>query len=172
MPIQTEGILSIIHGDDFGAGKSSHTLVIHDDGGRDTAVRFKGPPPALGDRISVYGVVGADGGIDSAETVSTSEPMPDRTFNAGGSQNAIFILVKFLNSGTLPFTQADVQAVAVSNTSSVANYFQEVSYGKQLLNITVTPWVTAQINTSTTCDYTTIANAANTAATKAGYNLG
>ena len=171
-PIQVEGILSIIHSDDFDAGRSSHTLVIHDDSGRDTAVRFKGPPPALGARINVSGVVGADGGIDSAESTSTSTSMPTMTVSTTASQNAIFILVKFLDSGTLPFTQADVQAVAVSNANSVANYFQEVSYGKQLLKITVTPWVTAQMNTSTSCDYSAIASAANTAATKAGYSLG
>ena len=168
-PVQAEGILAIIHSDDFEGGRSTHALVVHEDSGRDTPVRFKGPPPALGTRINVAGISGTDGGIDSAEATSIAEASVSAT---GGSQNAIFILVKFLDSGSLPFTQADVQAVTVSNSNSVANYYQEVSFGKQLLNITVTPWVTAQMNTSTSCDYTAIANAANSAATSAGYSLG
>ena len=170
-PIQVEGILAIVHGDDFDQGKGSHALVVHDANGRDTAVRFKGPPPALGARVSVSGVMAIDGAIDSAETLSAAETAPDLLASSVASQNAIFILVKFLDSGADPFTQAAVQAVAVTNTNSVANYFAEVSFGKQLLNITVTPWLTAAMNTSTNCDYSAIASAANAAATKAGYNV-
>jgi len=169
---QAEGILAIIHGDDFAEGGSFHTLVVHDNNGRDTPVRFKGPPPALGARVSVSGTVAADGGIDSAETLSATEAAPAMVAAAVTSQNALFILVKFLDSGAVPFTQAAVQAVAVTNSNSVANYYPEVSFGKQALNITVTPWLTAQMNTSTNCDYSAIANAANSAATAAGYNLG
>ena len=36
-----------------------------------------------------------------------------------------------------------MQAVAVGNSNSVAHYYPEVSFGKQSLNVTVTPWVTA-----------------------------
>ena len=171
-PAQASGILTVIHSDDFERGNSTHTLVVHGDNGRDTPVRFAGSPPAAGTRVSVTGTVGADGGIDSAEVTSVS---PFESLNAspmGASQNAIFILVKFLDSSSVPFTQADVQNAAVNSSTSVANYFQEVSYGLKPLNITVTPWVTAQMNTSTTCDYMAIANAANTAATAAGFNLG
>ena len=170
--IQAEGILTIIHGDDFDQGKGSHSLVVHDDNGRDMPVRFKGPPPALGARVSVTGILATDGGMDSAETMSATDTEPAMVAAAVTSQNAIFILVKFLDSGSDPFTQAAVQAVAVTNTNSVSNYFSEVSFGKQLLNITVTPWLTASMNTSTSCDYSAIASAANSAATKAGYNLG
>jgi len=169
--IKAEGVLAVIHGDDFAQGRSIHTVVLHGDNGRDTPVRFSGPPPALGARISVVGTVGADGGIDSAETVSAMG-IASTPLAATGSQNAIFILVKFLDSGALPFTQADVQAVAVSNSNSVAHYYPEVSFGKETLNVAVTPWVTAQMNTSTTCDYSAIASAANSAATAAGYSLG
>ena len=171
-PAQASGILTVIHSDDFARGNSTHTLVVHGDNGRDTPVRFAGPPPAAGTRVSVTGTLGADGGIDSAEVTSVS---PFETMNVapmGASQNAIFILVRFLDTSSVPFTQADVQNAAVNSSTSVANYFQEVSFGQKPLNITVTPWLTAQINTSTTCDYTSIANAANAAATAAGYNLG
>jgi Bacterial Ig-like domain (group 3) len=171
-PKQASGIVAIIHSDDFDRGHSTHTLVVHEDNGRDTPVRFAGVPPALGTRVIVTGALGADGGIDSAEVASAIDLEPMTLAPMGGSQNAIFILVKFLDTASVPFTQAAVEAVAVSNTNSVANYFQEVSFGQRLLNITVTPWLVAQMNTSTSCDYTSIANAANAAATKAGYNLG
>jgi len=169
---QASGILAIIHSDDFTHGNSTHTLVVHEDNGRDTPVRFTGIPPALGTRVSVTGALGTDGGIDSAEVTTATSLAPMDLAAMTGSQNAIFILVKFLDTASVPFTQADVQNAAVTSSGSVANYFQEVSFGQKLLNITVTPWLTAQTNTSTSCDYTAIANAANSAATAAGYSLG
>jgi len=115
----------------------------------------------------VTGIQAADGSVD----VSDTSVLAPAVLQSGGTQNAIFILVKFLDTAAVPFAQTDVQAVAETNSNSVEHYYQEVSYGHQLLNVTVTPWVTAQMNTSTTCDYTSIANAANSAATAAGYNL-
>jgi len=170
-PFQKEGILTIIHGDDFVQGKSSQALVIHEDNGADTPVRFSGTPPGLGKRISVTGALASDGTMDVSSTTVLSETTSSETLAAVTTQNAIFILVKFLDTGSVPFTQADVQAVAVTNANSVANFYPEVSYGKQGLNITVTPWLTAAMSTSTSCDYTSIANAANSVATAAGYSL-
>jgi len=46
--LQVEGTVAIIHGDDFAKGKGTHQLVIHDAAGRDTPVRFTGPPPEVG----------------------------------------------------------------------------------------------------------------------------
>jgi len=170
-PFQKQGILTIIHGDDFVNGKSSHALVIHEDNGVDTPVRFSGATPKLGARISVTGATASDGTMDVSSTSVLSETTSSETLATISTQNAIFILVKFLDTASVPFTQADVQAVAVTNANSVANFYPEVSYGKQGLSITVTPWLTASMNTSATCDYTSIGNAANSAATAAGYVL-
>jgi len=169
-PVQLEGTLSLIHADDFARGKGSQALVIHDDNGVDTAVRFAGPPPKLGARLSVLGAKAPDGSVDVSDTSVLSEA-PLVAESLISSQNAIFILVQFLDTTAVPFSQADVQAVAVTNANSVANFYPEVSYGKQGLNITVTPWLRAAMNTSTTCDYTSIASAANSAATAAGFVL-
>ncbi|MEP6610055.1 MAG: Ig-like domain repeat protein [Burkholderiaceae bacterium] len=166
--VQVEGILTVIHTDHFARGVSTQALVIHDGNGHDTPVRFTRVAPELGAHVRISGHLAADGAIDVAE--SQVEPTL-RTLSAMGSQNAIYILVKFLDTASVSFSQADVQATAVTNSNSVANFFQEVSYGKQLLNITVTPWLVAQMNTSATCDYTSVASAANSAATAAGYNL-
>jgi hypothetical protein len=168
--LQVEGTVAVIHGDDFAQGKGTHQLVIHDASGHDTPVRFTGPPPEIGSRVSVTGTKASDGVLESSQTTSVAQAIPT-TSATTGSQNAIFILVQFLDTPSVPFNQSDVQAVAVTNSNSVQNYFQEASYGKAQLNITVTPWVTAQMNTSTTCDYTSIGGAANSAASAAGYNV-
>src|SRR5262249_52796460 len=146
-----------------------HQFVVHDNG-RDTPFRFAGQIPALGARVRLEGNTAADGVLELGSAPTVLEPAPTPAASTG-TQNAIFILVRFLDSGSLPLAESDVQAVAVTNGNSVANYFQEVSYGRATLNITVTPWVTAQMNTSTSCDYTTIGNYANSAATAAGYNV-
>ena len=170
--VQVQGALALIHSDDFARGRSTQTLVIHEDSGRDTPVRFGVNAPAVGARVSVTGIVAADGALDAVDTTVLSDAtVAPKTLSAMRSQNAIFILVEFLDTASVPFTQADVQAVAVSNSNSVQNYYQEVSFGSQALNITVTPWLVAQMSTSTTCNYTSIASAANNAATAAGYNL-
>jgi hypothetical protein len=170
--VQLQGTLALIHSDDFAQGRSTQTLVIHEDSGLDTPVRFGVNAPAVGARVSVTGTLAADGALDAVDTTVLSEAtVAPKILSAVRSQNAIFILVEFLDTASVPFTQAAVQAVAVSNSNSVQNYYQEVSFGYQTLNITVTPWLVAQMSTSTTCDYTSIANAANNAATAAGYNL-
>jgi hypothetical protein len=170
--VQVYGTLALIHSDDFARGRSTQSLVIHEDNGRDTPVRFGVNAPAVGARVSVTGTLAADGALDVVGTTVLSEATAaPKTLSAVRSQNALFILVEFLDTTSVPFTQAAVQAVAVSNSNSVQNYYQEVSFGYQALNITVTPWLVAQMSTSTTCNYTSIASAANNAATAAGYNL-
>jgi hypothetical protein len=169
---QRQGVLTLLHTDYFAEGKSEQSLVVHEDNGNDTHVRFSGAPPKMGSRVSVTGTFAQDGSLDvSSASVLADAPTTLQSGTGTSTQNALFILVKFLDTGAVPFAQTDVQAIAEGNSNSVEAYYQEVSYGHQLLNVTVTPWVTAQMNTSTTCDYTSIANAANSAATAAGYNL-
>jgi hypothetical protein len=170
--VTLHGVLTLLHADYFSQNQSAQALVVHADNGSDTRVNFNGPPPKLGSRVSVTGTVAADGSVNVSGTTLLSESTDTTLASGTSTQNALFILVKFLDSGaTLPFTQTQVQAVAQTNANSVQAYYQEVSYGHQVLNITVTPWLTASMNTSTNCDYNSIANAANSAATAAGYNL-
>jgi hypothetical protein len=167
-----QGVLTIIHADYFPQNQSAQALVIHEDNGNDTRVNFNGSQPKLGSRLSVSGTVAADGSVNVSGTTVLGESTATTLASGSVTQNAIFILVKFLDSGASdPFTQSQVQAVAQTNANSVQAFYSEVSYGHQALNITVTPWLTASMNTSTNCDYTSIGNAANSAATAAGYNL-
>ena len=116
------------------------------------------------------------------------------------TNNVLVMLVKFTDSAAADaFTPAQVQQVMVTNPGSVANYYSEVSFGQQALNVTVaclTPsagctastysggWLTAldptkktpiatprDTNGNLVCDYSAIHLAADTAATKAGINV-
>ncbi|MEP6609799.1 MAG: Ig-like domain repeat protein, partial [Burkholderiaceae bacterium] len=80
---------------------------------------------------------------------------------------------KFADSPADAFTPAAVQQVMVSNSNSVANYYSEVSFGQQLLNVTVTSaWLQAGVATPASCDFTAVGNLADSAASAAGYVLG
>jgi len=116
--VQRQGTLTLLHADYFAEGKSEQALVVHEDNGRDTHVRFSGPQPALGSHVSVTGIQAADGSVD----VSDTSVLAPTVLQSGGTQNAIFILVKFLDTAAVPFAQTDVQAVAESNSKSVKNY--------------------------------------------------
>jgi hypothetical protein len=87
-----------------------------------------------------------------------------------------------------PFTPAQVDQVMRTNADSVAAYYNEVSYGQQQLNVTVAcatapspsgcgahtaagGWLLTNSATPANCDFTTIGNLADQAATAAGYNL-
>src|SRR5262245_32060620 len=73
--VKLQGVLTLIHADYFPQNQSAQALVIHDDNGNDTRVRFTGPQPKLGARVSVTGTVAQDGGVD----VSGSTVLGDST---------------------------------------------------------------------------------------------
>jgi Bacterial Ig-like domain (group 3)/Gametolysin peptidase M11 len=97
------------------------------------------------------------------------EPQPNDLSAAPITNNVLVILVQFPGGGAPAFTQAQVDQVMRTNGASVANYYQEVSYSQQLLNVTVTPWLLSASAAPSSCDYTAIGNAGDGAATAAGY---
>ena len=79
------------------------------------------------------------------------------------TNNVLVLLVKFTDNAE-PFTPTVVQQVMVTNAGSVANYYSEVSFGQEQLNITVTPsWLQSGIAAPSTCDYSTISSKADAA---------
>jgi hypothetical protein len=93
--------------------------------------------------------------------LSESKPMQKL-----GTNNVLVILVRFIDSPATPFSQAQAQG----EFSTVSNYFREVSFGLQTLNVTVTPWL--QVNAVVTnCQTTAISNYGISAAVAADYNL-
>ena len=170
-----DGTLAIAHADDFANGHSRYNYEVHDDIGGVTTLNVTGLPAELhgGSRVHVSGKRGADGVSLDPETI-TVESGPAGSGNAqsgmvakaGTSNSVLVIMANFNNTAAPSYTQAQALQTMVSNSNSVANFYNEVSYGGQLLNVTVTStWVT--MNLAGTCDYTSIATAANAAS---GYN--
>ena len=169
---EVEGTLGIAHGDDFEAGRSQYHYHVQDDAGGVTRLNASTLPSELrgGSRVHVTGKRSADGASLDPQTITVeSEPASTSTVSSGliaksgTTSSVLVILANFSNTAAPAFTQAQAQAVMTTNPDSVAKYFSEVSYGGQLLNVTVTSsWVTMSL--AATCSYTSIASAANTAA--------
>ena len=169
--VQVEGTLAIIHADDFETGKSRFLYHVHDDAGRITTLSIAALPSGLrgGMRVIVSGRRDADASSLHPQRITiVAEPAgglgakPDLIAKSSTINNVLVILANFSNTSDTSMSQAQAQQVMVSNGDSVANYYNEVSYGQQQLSVTVTPWVNMSI--AATCDYTSIGTAADAAA--------
>src|SRR5205085_1746188 len=103
-------------------------------------------------------------------TILATPPQSNGPLAAPITNKVLVVLVQFPGGGAPAFTQAQVDQTMRTNSASVANYYQEVSYGQQLLNVTVTPWLLSASAVPSTCDYTAIGNAGDAAATAARRN--
>ena len=167
----------MVHTDNFDQGRSSYSYIVRGDDGRATPLQLAAMPDSLriGMRVVAAGTMATDGFSLDADhiTVLAAAPLQstaDDVLFAPITNNVLVILVKFAGT-TEAFSQAQVDQVMRTNGNSVANYYQEASYGKQLLNVTVTPWLLSATTTPVSCDYTAIGNAGDTAAAAAGYSL-
>jgi hypothetical protein len=183
-----EGKLALAHADNFDTGQSEYLYEVHEDGGHVTPLKLNVRPEALqpGMRVAAHGNrQSADAELDPSRIEVLALPdvsLTDATANAtetklgavtakaATNHSVLFVLVKFSDTASDPMAVSSVQSVVSSASNSVANFYKEASYGQHLINATVTPWVRAAISTPTTCNYSAISTAANTAATAAGYN--
>jgi hypothetical protein len=163
-----EGTLGIVHADDFASGRSQFTYLVRADNGALTGLELSALPSTLrgGMRVRASGQPGSVAGWLRPQTITVlSEPAAaasQGTVLAATTNSVLLIMANFNNTAAPAFSQAQAQAVMTSNSDSVANYYSEVSYGQQLLNVTVSStWVA--MNLAATCDYTSISNAANAA---------
>ena len=70
------------------------------------------------------------------------------------SNSVLVILANFSNTVAPAYTATQAQQVMTTNSNSVANFYNEVSYGQQTLNVTVTSsWVTMNL-TATSVELT------------------
>src|SRR5205823_3823729 len=122
--VTKQGLLAVIHSDDFQKRKSTFGWVLHDEkSGKHTHLRFKSKhAPQVGKIVSVSGSLLGDGATMNVDQMTV---LADAAVSALSSKNVIFILVKFMDSGADPFTQDAVSSVA---TSRVENFFLEASY--------------------------------------------
>jgi hypothetical protein len=180
----TEGTLAIVHADDFVRGKSQFTYLVRADSGVLTGLELSALPSTLrgGMRVRASGQPGNLAGWLRPATItvlsegqglfSQASSSPQETVLAATTNTALVIMANFNNTAAPSFTQAQAQAVMTTNSNSVANYYSEVSYGQQLFNVTVTPtWVTMNMASPSSCDWTTIGSNADAAALAAGYNV-
>jgi S-layer homology domain len=164
------GTVQILTADDFASGHAEQIVTLVSTRGDLTALRLpSGVSLEPGARVAVHG--SPEGDVFAVETVEVLEAAPVQPPAITGSSTVIAILLKFLDTGTEPFTVAQVQD-KVFGASGTSAYYAEASYGAHTLSGVVTQWLTATVNTPTTCDYITVANQAVARAQAAGYNPG
>ena len=123
-------------------------------------------------RVSVTGERSAAGiAPDSIAVLAEAPAKTTGPVAAASTAKVLVILLNFKGTAAQPFTQAAVDTVVFSGASSIANYWNEASFGNQLMTGTVTPWLTAAFAIPTTCDYSALATEARRLATAAGYVL-
>ncbi|HEY2970362.1 MAG TPA: hypothetical protein VGK75_18570, partial [Casimicrobiaceae bacterium] len=144
--VEVQGTLAIAHADDFAAGKSRYVYQVHDDAGKITALGLASLPRTLrgGMRVIVSGQRGPDASSLRPQKITIlsapaggAEAKPDMIAKAATTNNVLVILANFNNTVAPAYSAAQAQQVMATNTYSVANYYSDVSYGQQLLNVTV-----------------------------------
>jgi len=179
-----EGTLAVAHADDLERGTSAYVYEVERaDGSRveiDLGVRADMLMPGM--RVAAHGTMAAGGQTLAADALeilalppASATPEPRAGTKAAISHAVLVVLFKFSNTASDPFPVATAQSVMGSSPSSVAGYYAENSFGQHLLNVTVTSsWLqSASMAMPATCnnsDWQAIGNAADAAATAAGYN--
>jgi hypothetical protein len=171
---QAQGTLGMVHADNFDQGRSTYSLVVRDSDGRATPLVLAVIPDTLriGMQVVATGTPAIDGislEVSTITILALPSPQSNDPLAAPVTNNVLVVLVQFPGGGAPAFTQAQVDQAMRTSSASVANYYQEVSYGQQLLTITVTPWVTSASAAPSSCDFTAIGNAGDAAATAAGF---
>jgi len=164
-----DGTLEVYHVDHVNPADDYYLHFLTTKGNKRYALYFADAAPNLvtGASVHVHGKR-----IDSAIVLESGNDLTvtDKASalpNTLGVQKTLTILVNFTDEATQPYTLAQAQSVMFTTTS---NYDYETSYQQTSLTGAVVGWFTIA-SSSTTCDYTTIASQAQSAATKAGVNL-
>jgi hypothetical protein len=169
--VDVEGEFVIIHEDFKHSG--SYLYFVNTSSGQ-VPLHFNSKAPTnllTGDHVRVHGTVDKDGTVilasgGSVTKLSTSPPGP--LPNTFGAQSTLVILVNFQDAPTnQPYTIAYAQSVVFGTVSS---FFLENSYQQTSLTGNVVGWYTIPLS-STTCNISSIASYAESAASAAGINL-
>jgi M6 family metalloprotease-like protein len=171
--VDLEGDFVIIHEDFKHSGR--YLYFLNTSSGQ-VPLHFNSKAPTnllTGDHVRAHGTVGQNGTLilasggsvtTTSPTTTSSGPLP----NTFGAQSTLVILVNFQDAPTnQPYTVASAQSVVFGTSSS---FFLENSYQQTWLIGKVVGWYTIPVS-STTCNITTIASDAQSAASAAGINL-
>ncbi|MGE5737400.1 MAG: reprolysin-like metallopeptidase, partial [Betaproteobacteria bacterium] len=159
---EIDGTLALLHADYFADDRSAFIYEVHDASGNVRRLRMASMPAALepGAKVRVHGRVAPDGDSMTPERItvlaraaSTSDKA-DGVVKAATANSVLVIMANFSNTATPAFSSAQAQQVMSSNSDSVANFFRETSYGQQIMNVTVTGWVTMNMAQPVSCGST------------------
>ena len=175
--VRLQGDLRLLHVDRFDDNTSEFIFEVHDASGHATPLRMPTLPEALhrGMHVTVDGVAASDGNgvVPSTVTVDSLSVEPKALASAIRTNNVLVILMRFTDSPANPFTQAQAQATFAggAGSGSVTEFFKEASFGQQLMNAAITPWLATGSATPAACNWQTMGSLGRTAATAAGYNV-
>ena len=196
---QVQGTLVLWHKDYFAEGHGEYGFAVYTDAAQMAPLNLTLSPGMLrpGSKVIASGTTGADG-VTLDTTQITVLALPSATPNKGGgggggggptptTNNVLVLPITFAGSGADPFTTAEIDQVMRTNTLSTAAYYKEVSYGQQLLDVTVAcqttkpsgcanntdsnGWLVTSSTLPGGCDFTTMGELADAAATAAGYDI-
>ena len=171
------GTLAVYHKDFFDQGRGEYGLAVREASGKPTQLNVAAIPDSLeiGMLISVDGTPAADSSSLDVSSITILAPPPAGLNDVAATpvtNNVLVLPIKFTDSPGDPFTVAQINT---EFQTRVGPYYQEVSYGQQLLNITVATsgggWLNAGVPTPANCDWATAGNLADAAATAAGYSI-
>jgi hypothetical protein len=172
--VDLDGQFEVLH-EDFGQS-GRYLYFLNTSGGR-IPLHFNSKPPTnllTGDHVRVHGNVDKNGTVILASggnvtNLSKTPPPPTGPLpNTFGAQSTLVILVNFQDAPTnQPYTVADAQSLVFG---TVNNFILENSYQQTWLTGSVVGWYTIPLS-STTCNISSIASYAQSAASAAGVNL-
>lgn len=174
---ELKGRLALLHVDHFDEERSEFVFEVHDAAGNAVPLALPALPEALQKdmQVSVAGETNADGSVvpDTITILALPSDAKAVVAKALKTNTVLVILMSFTDSPPLPFTQAQVQSVFAGGpgSGSVTEYFKEVSFGQQVLNPTITPWLPTNSATPAGCNYQSMATLGRNAANAAGYNV-
>src|SRR6266700_4170605 len=160
-----DGTLEVYHVD-YPDASAEYLYILNTTTGR-LSLYFAGKAPALltGTTVRVHGVKVDNALALSSDTGSVQTLAPAALPNTLGPQKTLTILVNFTDEATQPYTVAYAQSMMFTTTT---NYWNETSYQQTTVVGDVAGWFTIPVS-STTCDYSSIASYAKTAASNAGF---
>ena len=155
------GTLAVYHKDFFDQGRGEYGLAVRDASDAATQLNVAAIPDSLeiGMLVNADGRVAADGSSLDVSNITIIAPAPTKLSEVAAvpvTNNVLVLPIKFTDSSaTDPFT---IAAISNEFQTKVMPYYQEVSYGQQLLSVTVANnsgnWLNAGTTTPAGCDYT------------------
>ncbi len=159
------GRLVVLHSDDFAHGTSTDAYAVQAKDGTVAPVDVSlvaGVAQLVGKSVQLS-VTGAqtESGLIAGSVVASG--VSSTSSATAGSGKVAVVLFNFTNDPSQPWTTSSVASTVFGATSSVAAYYQDVSYGTTAITGDVFNWVTVPYDNSS-CRYSTWSAAALTAA--------